>query len=123
MFRFAFEESQKYNIGEKHVEGVEPGWFMGRKMDLADSQWNTFRSNIPILVIGMSGFLFMSDFVRRTWGVSHRIPFYNVVSFVFIVVLHGVASCWVFLIALVNCILRICIILYLNFGYSLLLLF
>jgi hypothetical protein len=104
MFLFAFEESDNYNTGEKHVEGVEQGWFMGRKIDLSDSQWHMLRSHMPVLVGGMAAFLFASDLVKRSGNVSFRIIFYNTMSLVFLLILHGAASFWVLFIALVNCI-------------------
>lgn len=104
MFRFAFVESEKYNSGEKTVQGVVPGWFMGRKMDLSDSQWNMLRSHMPVLVLGMSSFLFLSDLVRKTGSAAKRVLFYNAVSLFFIVILHGVAACWLLLVSIANCI-------------------
>ena len=106
MFRFAFAESELYNSGEKHVEGVVPGWFMGRKIDLSDSQWNMLRSHFPVLIGGMSLFLFLSDIVKRSGSVSQRILFYNAMSLVLIFILHGVSAFWLLVISVLNCILR-----------------
>jgi D-alanyl-lipoteichoic acid acyltransferase DltB (MBOAT superfamily) len=102
MFRFALTESEKYNLGEKHVQGVVDGWFMGRKMDLSDGQWNTWRNNLPVLILGMAIFLLVSDLVKRSGNTWKRVLYCNVASLCFLFILHGVAAFWVLVIALIN---------------------
>eukprot|EP00026_Physarum_polycephalum_P006722 Phypoly_transcript_06773.p1 GENE.Phypoly_transcript_06773~~Phypoly_transcript_06773.p1 ORF type:complete len:556 (+),score=47.78 Phypoly_transcript_06773:236-1669(+) len=75
---------------------------MGRKIDLSDLQWHMLRSHMPVLVGGMSAFLVLSDLVKRAGSVPLRIFFYNIMSLILLLILHGAASCWVLIIALVN---------------------
>eukprot|EP01133_Synstelium_polycarpum_P004295 gene4295-5016_t len=96
--------TEQYNSGDKENEGIVDGWFLGRKMDLSDTQYRIWRENLPLITVGMTIFVAVSSAIRSVFPdePSKRILFYNVVSMGFLVFVHGSYSIIVLAIALIN---------------------
>ncbi|KKA26191.1 hypothetical protein TD95_000071 [Thielaviopsis punctulata] len=47
----------------KYDDLIEPGWIPGRRIDVSDSQYHTFRSNLPFMV----ALLALHPLARRAW--------------------------------------------------------
>ncbi|GAM17035.1 hypothetical protein SAMD00019534_002100 [Acytostelium subglobosum LB1] len=96
--------AEEYNSGGKENEGIVDGWFMGRKQDLSDTQYRIWRENFPLLSIGLSLFVAASTLIRKTYpdDTKKRLWFYNIVSLLFLIYVHGSATFIVLAIALTN---------------------
>ncbi|KAG6003041.1 hypothetical protein E4U21_002430 [Claviceps maximensis] len=112
----------------KYERFLSPGWIPGRKIDVSDAQYHTFRSNLAY----MAGLLLLHPLLRRVWNSAYqpagettttttrgqgrtntsdsarqrleqRASFDFFFAILFLVVLHGVSAA------------KVLIILYLNF--------
>eukprot|EP01132_Coremiostelium_polycephalum_P009730 gene9730-11949_t len=102
--RKMLNRSQEYNSGEKENDGIVDGWFLGRKQDLSDTQYRIWRENFPLLSIGLSIFVILSNLIKSKFPDQpfNRIIFYNVVSFGFLIFVHGSAAFIILGIAVAN---------------------
>ncbi|KAG5917898.1 hypothetical protein E4U42_007076 [Claviceps africana] len=107
----------------KYERFLSPGWIPGRKIDVSDAQYHTFRSNLAY----MAGLLLFHPLLRRAWNSAYRpvgktrgqggqggqggsaqrleqrVSFDFVFAILFLIVLHGISA------------IKVLIILYLNF--------
>ncbi|BBN05317.1 membrane-bound O-acyltransferase GUP1_2 [Marchantia polymorpha subsp. ruderalis] len=84
--------------------GLKQGWIMNRKVDLSDSQWRNFRSNLPVLAVVMGSFTAVGQILRSTFQLRRRGMswFWLTLSLVYIVYLHGASVLFILAIALGN---------------------
>ncbi|GAM17403.1 hypothetical protein SAMD00019534_005780 [Acytostelium subglobosum LB1] len=99
--------SRDYNDGLKNSAGIVPGWFIGRKQDLSDSQYRTWRGNFPLLSIGLSIFIALSTIIRKYGGssinnINSRLLYYIIASLLFLLFVHGSSTIIIVAIALSN---------------------
>ncbi|OMJ22986.1 Glycerol uptake protein 1 [Smittium culicis] len=57
--------SPSHPIYSQYKHKLSDGWIFGRKVDLSDSQWSTFRNNVPILSIVMLFFVLLNKLTIR----------------------------------------------------------
>ncbi|RDA93250.1 hypothetical protein CP533_6480 [Ophiocordyceps camponoti-saundersi (nom. inval.)] len=97
---------------------LSEGWIPGRLVDVSDSQYHTFRQNVPF----MMGFLICHPLLRVAWNAAHRgkpgwasggsarlflrASFDYYFAILFLVVLHGISA------------LKVLAILHLNFRVA-----
>jgi D-alanyl-lipoteichoic acid acyltransferase DltB (MBOAT superfamily) len=89
---------------------IKKGWFFERKMDLTDSQWNSFRKFFPLLIILAILYCVVSRVIARftktlveTNSISRvRIVFYLFTSFVFVTYMYEMNAIFPILVASVN---------------------
>ncbi|KAI1821021.1 MBOAT, membrane-bound O-acyltransferase family-domain-containing protein [Xylaria intraflava] len=66
MFRVAYDASRTTHPNYKNYEHyLSPGWIPGRKIDATDTQYRTFRNNIPALAV----LLLLHPLLRRLYNV------------------------------------------------------
>ncbi|KAL2628889.1 hypothetical protein R1flu_013575 [Riccia fluitans] len=106
VFLKAANVSKEYgNVGTgSWLWGLKEGWIMGKKVDLSDSQWRNFRSNLPVLAVVMGlftaiGQAFRSAFQPRLRGMSW---FWLLLSLLYVTYLHGASALFIVAIALGN---------------------
>ncbi|KAI4870226.1 MBOAT-domain-containing protein [Hypoxylon rubiginosum] len=122
MFWVAYDASRptdpKYKLYERLLR---PGWIPGRKIDASDSQYNTFRSNIPY----MAALLVLHPLLRRLYNavvypvkatgqgsrptpeeadqrLNQRATFDFGFALVYLVALHGISAFKILLILYTN---------------------
>ncbi|EGN99369.1 hypothetical protein SERLA73DRAFT_90723 [Serpula lacrymans var. lacrymans S7.3] len=88
-----------------------PGWLFGRELDNSDSQYRSFRNNIPALSILAALFLILKFIYTKSVlrslpePPSHRlylIPFFVTFSILMLSVLHGASIIKIFIILTMN---------------------
>lgn len=93
---------------------LSDGWIPGRKIDLSDPQYRSFRSNLPY----MAGLLLVHPLLRTLWNsvtkdayqrshggrarLQQRASFDYVFAFIFLIALHGFSTIKVLAILFVN---------------------
>ncbi|EFX00939.1 glycerol/H+ symporter [Grosmannia clavigera kw1407] len=109
----------------KYESKLAPGWIPGRKIDISDSQYHTFRTNLPFMAI----LLVFHPLLRRGWNavnpnrqkatspsarspmpateqadarLQQRLSFDHAFAYVFLVALHGISAAKVLLILYIN---------------------
>ncbi|KAF4124893.1 D-alanyl-lipoteichoic acid acyltransferase DltB, MBOAT superfamily [Geosmithia morbida] len=98
----------------KYVKRLSDGWVPGRKIDITDAQYNTFRSNIPYMAL----LLLLHPLLRRVWNsrypvlgrlrdvgaarLEQRVSFDYAFGLFYLVALHGFSALKVLLILTVN---------------------
>ncbi|EGC31081.1 hypothetical protein DICPUDRAFT_157122 [Dictyostelium purpureum] len=105
VFNMFLNRSNEYNSGLKENSGIVDGWFLDRKQDLSDTQYRIYRSNFPLLSIGLTIFVLLSTLIRKSLPESLtniRILFYDIISIGFLIYVHGSSSIIVLIIALIN---------------------
>ncbi|KAJ2714909.1 glycerol transporter, partial [Coemansia spiralis] len=88
-----------------YESNLSPGWMLGRKVDLSDGQWRTFRQHLPEFAVAMLAYVALNWAAR--WATRHSkaagaLPslwFPGIFATVFVVVLSGASI--VFIAALV----------------------
>ncbi|KAJ2834170.1 glycerol transporter, partial [Coemansia sp. 'formosensis'] len=112
MYRASSPERPEY---EGYKDELSEGWMFGRKIDLSDGQWDTFRSHLPAFAAAMLAYValnwaFRLVVVRRVAGEFLRAPamvrgflptlwFPFVFATCFAVGLSGVSTVFIVLIA------------------------
>ena len=76
-----FEFSRANSIIQKNVPlpGLEKGWFLQRPIDLSDRQWKGFRSQFPLIIIGIILFTLLSTFFKKIKIIPITL-FYNAIA-------------------------------------------
>lgn len=94
----------EYGVGgTKKAVRVSMGWIPGRYMDLSDHQWRMLRQYSVLLVVGLSGFVLLSQWVKRRSKTVQPILFYYIITSMLVVFfLHGFDLLWLLFISLVN---------------------
>ena len=83
------------------VDGLEDGWIPGRKLDLYDSQWSSFRGSLLVL-IGFGTFhSACSIWARKKSELLHNWT-QMVLGLAFVFVLHGYHAIYVLSLVSVN---------------------
>ncbi|KAG6034076.1 hypothetical protein E4U41_006705, partial [Claviceps citrina] len=104
----------------KYERFLSEGWIPGRKIDVSDAQYHTFRSNLAY----MAGLLVLHPLLRRAWNAAHssnkplagtrgrspsssarleqRASFDFAFAMLFLIVLHGVSAAKVLAILWLN---------------------
>lgn len=99
----------------KYERFLSEGWIPGRKVDVSDAQYHTFRGNLPY----MGALLVLHPLLRRAWNAFHPTParsgsssgqgrleqrasFDFAFALFFLVALHGVSALKVLLILHIN---------------------
>ncbi|KAL1903163.1 glycerol transporter [Sporothrix stenoceras] len=108
----------------KYEDKLAPGWIPGRNVDTSDSQYHTFRSNLPYMAL----LLVFHPLLRKAWNSvfptstsastssptraltpdqanarkEQRLSFDYVFAFVFLVALHGISAAKVLAILWIN---------------------
>lgn len=131
MFWVAYDVSRpsdpRYHI---YAHELAPGWIPGRKVDTSDSQYHTFRSNLPFMAL----LLLLHPLLRKAWNnykpnprlssssfsstssspqrpltpeqadarLEQRLSFDYVFAIVFLVALHGISAAKVLSILYIN---------------------
>ncbi|CAK7567616.1 MAG: glycerol transporter [Sporothrix epigloea] len=129
MFWVAYDVSRPSDPRySKFKDKLAPGWIPGRSIDTSDSQYHTFRSNLPFMAL----LLFFHPLLRRAWNFVYPLPnspsspissssparlpllkqadarkeqrlsFDYVFAFAFLVALHGISAAKVLLILWIN---------------------
>ncbi|KAF4595403.1 Membrane bound O-acyl transferase, MBOAT [Ophiocordyceps camponoti-floridani] len=117
MFWIAYDVSRPSDPRyAKYERYLSPGWIPGRKVDVSDSQYHTFRQNVPF----MAGFLVCHPLLRLAWNAFYRKPgtsslasggtprllervsFDYYFAILFLVILHGVSALKVLAILHIN---------------------
>ncbi|KAF5348640.1 hypothetical protein D9758_006745 [Tetrapyrgos nigripes] len=96
----------------KYHSLLDEGWLFGRSIDNSDSQYRSFRNNIPILAVVATLFLTLKFAWNRLYALTnsdvlhkdhlHLIPFNLFFSIIFLFGLHGASVVKVIAILLVN---------------------
>ncbi len=63
--RLVWDVSLEAEADSKHYRQLKPGWMLGRRVDLSDSQYRFFREELPLLTVAAAGFLALSHAVRH----------------------------------------------------------
>ena len=83
------------------IDGLESGWFLGRNIDLFDTQWREFRGGLPVLI----AFAAMQSVLAK-FGRNHSTSAHVVVQLVaglsYVLVLHGYRLVYIFLLVVGN---------------------
>ncbi|KAG6112060.1 hypothetical protein E4U13_004470 [Claviceps humidiphila] len=100
----------------KYERFLSDGWIPGRKIDVSDAQYHTFRSNLGY----MAGLLLLHPLLRRTWNsvykpagettrgnngsarLEQRASFDFAFAILFLIILHGISAVKVFAILYLN---------------------
>lgn len=97
----------------KYEHFLSEGWVPGRKVDITDAQYHTFRSNLPY----MSSLLLFHPLLRKVWNAvfpttdkksqgaerfEQRVSFDYAFAILFLFILHGFSALKVLLILNVN---------------------
>lgn len=133
MFKAVYDVSNPGSPNwEAYSKRLSPGWIPGRKVDNSDTQYASFRDNVPY----MTAVLILHPLLRKVYSVfwridtytqvkqtpedsrglthglsaaaaadarlEHRVSFDFIFAFVFIAALHGVSAMKVFLILYAN---------------------
>ncbi|ORY54810.1 putative glycerol: H+ symporter [Pseudomassariella vexata] len=122
MFWIAYDASKSSNPQYKHYERyLSPGWIPGRKIDISDDQYYTFRKNLPY----MGALLVLHPLCRRLYNsilyrvathahttrptleeaderLNQRASFDFGFALIFLVALHGVSAIKILAILYVN---------------------
>lgn len=77
---------------------LQPGWLAGRRVDLSDIQWRSFRNGMPKLVL----FYTLFAIVSRVVGDRHRVKIGVIAGILQLVLLHGCAAIFFLLSVLSN---------------------
>ena len=85
--------------GYRGLPGLARGWIAGRRNDLSDNQWRTFRDNLPLLAAAAVATSALSRAVRRAARGARDagkilIPFHVVYGAAFAFFLHGFGALW-----------------------------
>ncbi|OLN84313.1 Glycerol uptake protein 1 [Colletotrichum chlorophyti] len=71
MFLVAYEVSKPSDPRYKHFERfLSDGWIPGRKIDVSDAQYHTFRQNLPYMAL----LLIFHPLLRKLWNVVFPVP-------------------------------------------------
>ncbi|KAJ2161399.1 glycerol transporter [Coemansia sp. RSA 552] len=88
---------------EHYRKRLSPGWMLGRRMDLSDGQWRTFRSHLPAFASAMFAYVALNR-IARYWAAGKRshgsLPtlwFPCAFATVFVVVLSGASVVFILL--------------------------
>jgi D-alanyl-lipoteichoic acid acyltransferase DltB (MBOAT superfamily) len=84
---------------------LSQGWFNGKRIDLTDRQYRTLRAALPKLLIGLSVFVILSQFMKSRFCQKSKDPliyFYLCFSFLFMAFLHAAAMIFPVCVALIN---------------------
>ena len=88
------------------ITGLEDGWIPGRKMDLFDSQWTTFRSTLPLLWgFGIAHSVVSLIARRKSTQLNYSVQLFFGIAFV--CVLHGYRALFIGALVLGNFVLTI----------------
>ncbi|GAB0136854.1 hypothetical protein EsDP_00005142 [Epichloe bromicola] len=98
----------------KYERFLSEGWIPGRKIDVSDAQYHTFRSNLPY----MAALLVLHPLLRRAWNavfkpedkrgesgsarLEQRASFDFVFAVLFLIILHGISAFKVLTILYIN---------------------
>ncbi|KAK2068271.1 hypothetical protein P8C59_002919 [Phyllachora maydis] len=130
MFRVAYNVSRPSDHRyAKYERFLSPGWIPGRKIDVSDDQYHSFRQNIPYMAL----LLVFHPLLRRVWNTTFPIPSGNdgaggpepeianarlkqrtsydfTFALLFLVVLHGLSAAKILAILYLNYVLakRLC---------------
>lgn len=85
--------------GYRGLPGLAKGWIAGRRNDLSDDQWRTFRDNLPLLAAAAVATSALSRAMRRAARGARDagkilIPFHVVYGAAFAFFLHGFGALW-----------------------------
>lgn len=85
--------------GYRGLPGLAKGWIAGRRNDLSDDQWRTFRDNLPLLAAAAVATSALSRAMRRVARGARDagkilIPFHVVYGAAFAFFLHGFGALW-----------------------------
>ncbi|KAJ3183380.1 glycerol transporter [Geranomyces variabilis] len=102
MFMCAWDFSnEKHPSYHKYAHRLSKGWMLGREVDNSDSQYASFRNNIPVLLqVGLLH-LVLSHLVQR-FQPRLRPLFSLVFSLVFLSIIHGASVLKIIAIVVVN---------------------
>jgi D-alanyl-lipoteichoic acid acyltransferase DltB (MBOAT superfamily) len=93
--------SNKLETTLADIEFLQPSWLtplIGRKMDLKDNQWVSFRSSLPLLCLAFGIQILLRRFVPR----NHQELLNGWISLVWLVILHRVDAFFLLFVFLVN---------------------
>ena len=90
---------QTHPHGYRPMPGLHPGWIAGRRNDLSDNQWKSFRDNLPLLAIAAVATSALARAMRRAVKDAKDagrvlVPFHVVYGAVFAFFLHGFGAIW-----------------------------
>lgn len=98
-------EKECLSFGYRCNKRLKPGW-LGKHVDLTDTQWRDFRENFSTLLTAAVIYLVVSRAVRhfgtQANSVRPRVIFYVITSITFIVYSHGVYSIFLCFFTLIN---------------------
>jgi hypothetical protein len=90
---------QTHPHGYRPMPGLHAGWIAGRRNDLSDNQWKSFRDNLPLLAIAAVATSALARAMRRAVKDAKDagrvlVPFHVVYGAVFAFFLHGFGAIW-----------------------------
>ncbi|KAJ2288763.1 glycerol transporter, partial [Coemansia sp. RSA 2706] len=82
---------------------LSPGWLLGRKIDLSDGQWSTFREHLPAFALAMFAFVALNRVAQACLrpglagqrGALRQLWFTGAYALAFVVVLSGASVVFV----------------------------
>ncbi|KAI5063101.1 hypothetical protein GOP47_0021648 [Adiantum capillus-veneris] len=88
--------AEDYSIGKNsgRLRGLRQERFWARLNDVSDSQWRSFRENLPLLALVMASFILINTTTRSLFSLQGKgtARMWLVSSLVFIFYLHGACS-------------------------------
>ena len=88
--------------GARRLPGLEPGWLFGRANDLSDTQWRSFRGQLPLLALAALVTAPAVAVARRLLGARAMPAFHALYGAAFVSYLHGVRALWIAALILVH---------------------